>query len=62
MLNSTPDEIQGHQRLRDTINPKMWRWKVVSGWKWLGRGVHINSLELRAPGLPPMETRTYAKP
>ena len=39
MLNSTPDEIQGHQRLR---------WKVISGWKWLGRQEHINSLELRA--------------
>ena len=48
MLTSTPDEIQGHQRLRHTVNPKMWRWKVVSGWKWLGRGEHINSLEMRA--------------
>ena len=26
----------------------MWRWKVISGWKWLGRQEHINSLELRA--------------
>ena len=26
MLNSTPDEVQGHQRLRHTINPKMWKW------------------------------------
>ena len=48
MLNSTPDEIQGHQRRRHTVNPKMWRWKVISGWKWSGRGERINSLELRA--------------
>ena len=48
MLNSAPDEFQGHQRLRRTINPKMWRWKVVSSWKWLGRGGRINYLELRA--------------
>ena len=44
----SPEEIQGHQRLRHTVNPKMWKWKVISGWKWTGRGEHINSLELRA--------------
>ena len=48
MLLSTPDEVQSHQRLRHTVNPKMWRWKVISGWRWTGRGEHINSLELRA--------------
>ena len=48
MLSSTPEEIQDHQRLRRTVNPKMWRWKVISGWKWLGSREHINSLELRA--------------
>ena len=61
MLSSTPEEIQGHQRLRHTVNPKMWRWKVISGWKWLGSKEHINSLELRclssmyqvAPRAPP---------
>ena len=26
----------------------MWRWKVVSGWRWRCQGEHINSLELRA--------------
>ena len=48
MLNSSPEEIQGHQRLRHTVNPKMWQWKVISGWKWVGSQEHINSLELRA--------------
>ena len=42
MLSSTPEEIQGHQRLRHTVNPKMWKWKVISGWKGLGRGERIN--------------------
>ena len=48
MLISTPDEVQSHQRLRHTVNPKMWKWRVISGWKWTGRGERINSLELRA--------------
>ena len=48
MLISTPDEVQSHQRLRRTVNPKMWKWRVISGWKWTGQGEHINSLELRA--------------
>ena len=48
MLTATPEEVQGHQRLRHTVNPKMWKWKVISGWKWTGHGEHINSLELRA--------------
>ena len=29
MLNSSPEEIQGHQRLRRTVNPKMWQWKEL---------------------------------
>ena len=48
MITAAQDEIQSYQRLRRTINAKMWRWKVVSGWKWRSQGEHINSLELRA--------------
>ena len=48
MITAAQDEIQSYQRLRHPINAKMWRWKVVSGWKWRSQGEHINSLELRA--------------
>ena len=48
MLTAAQDEIQSYQRLRHTVNAKMWRWKVVSGWRWRSPGEHINSLELRA--------------
>ena len=48
MLTASQDEIQSYQRLRHTVNAKMWRWKVVSGWRWRSPGEHINSLELRA--------------
>ena len=48
MITAAQDEMQSYQRLRHTINAKMWRWKVVSGWKWRSQGEHINSLELRA--------------
>ena len=35
-------------RLRATVPAKLWRWSVVTGWKWtLGRE-HINSVELHA--------------
>ena len=48
MITAAQDEVQSYQRLRHTINAKMWRWRVVSGWKWRSQGEHINSLELRA--------------
>ena len=31
MLTAARDEIQSYQRLRRTVNAKMWRWQVVSG-------------------------------
>ena len=48
MLTAAQDEFQSCQCLRHTVNAKMWRWKVVSGWRWRGQGEHINSLESRA--------------
>ena len=48
MITAAQDEVQSYQRLRHTVNAKMWRWKVVSGWRWRTPGEHINSLELRA--------------
>lgn len=49
ILLSTPSsQMVRFHRLRASIPAKLWRWKVVSGWKWKGNKEHINSLELRA--------------
>ena len=48
MFTAAQDEVQRFQRLRHTVNAKMWTWQVVSGWKWHNQKEHINSLELRA--------------
>ena len=48
LLSSTSDQVGAYQRLRQTVPAKLWRWKIIAGWKWkLGRE-HINCLELRA--------------
>lgn len=48
LLTSSPAEQVKYHRLRASIPSKLWRWKIISGWKWKGRGEHINGLELRA--------------
>ena len=48
LLNSSSDQIHGFQRLRQTVPAKLWRWQVISGWKWKLSREHINVLELRA--------------
>lgn len=48
LLTSSPAEQVKYHRLRASVPSKLWRWKVVSGWKWKGQGEHINGLELRA--------------
>lgn len=48
LLTSSPSEQVKYHRLRASVPSKLWRWKVVSGWKWKGQGEHINGLELRA--------------
>lgn len=48
LLTTPTTQLIKHHRLRATVPAKLWRWSVVTGWKWtLGRE-HINSLELRA--------------
>ena len=48
LLSSTSDQVGAYQRLRQMAPAKLWRWKIIAGWKWkLGRE-HINCLELRA--------------
>ena len=37
-----------YHRLRASIPASLWRWRIVSGWKWTGHREHINILEARA--------------
>ena len=49
ILLCTPStQLVKFHRLRATIPAKLWRWRVVTGWKWRHGKEHINSLELRA--------------
>ncbi len=48
LLTSSPAEQVKFHRLRASVPSKLWRWKVISGWKWKGQNEHINNLELRA--------------
>ena len=49
ILLTTPVSQQvKYHRLRSTVPGKLWKWKVISGWKWHSSSEHINSLELRA--------------
>ena len=49
ILLSTPStQLVRFHRLRASVPAKLWRWKVVNGWRWTKGKEHINSLELRA--------------
>ena len=48
LLTSSVNEQARFHRLRATVPSRLWKWKVVSGWKWTKKGDHINVLELRA--------------
>ena len=49
ILLSTPSsQLCKYHRLRASVPARIWRWRVVTGWKWRGQKEHINSLELRA--------------
>ena len=48
LLTSSANEQARYHRLRATVPSRLWKWKVVSGWKWTRKGDHINVLELRA--------------
>ena len=49
ILLSTPStQLVKFHRLRASVPAKLWKWKVVSGWRWTRGKEHINSLELRA--------------
>ena len=48
LLTSSSSEQAKFHRLRASVPSKLWKWKVVSGWKWKNKGDHINVLEMRA--------------
>ena len=49
LLLQGPTEMLGsHQRFRQTVPSKAWKWREVAGWAWKGPPEHINQLELRA--------------
>ena len=49
ILLSTPSsQMVKYHRLRASVPSTLWRWRVVTGWKWSGQPEHINGLELRA--------------
>lgn len=48
MLVTPTTQLSKFHRLRATVPGKLWKWKVVSGWRWRHGTEHINALELRA--------------
>lgn len=48
LLTASSSELSKFHRLRSSVPGKLWRWKVVTGWRWTNRSEHINGLELRA--------------
>ena len=47
LSSSTEQQVKRH-RLRASVPGRLWRWKIITGWKWRLGAEHINSLELRA--------------
>ena len=48
ILSSSSDQVSSFQRLRQTVPARLWRWRIIAGWKWKLGKEHINSLELRS--------------
>ena len=48
LLQAASEEPVKCHRLRASVPAKLWRWRTIAGWKWLGTREHINVLELRA--------------
>ena len=48
LLTTPTTQLVKFHRLRASVPAKLWKWRIVSGWKWTGGHEHINSLELRA--------------
>lgn len=48
LLTTPSSHLCKYHRLRATVPSRLWKWRIVSGWRWTGGKEHINSLELRA--------------
>eukprot|EP00438_Fugacium_kawagutii_P004931 Skav200617 [mRNA] locus=scaffold2029:3408:6608:+ [translate_table: standard] len=48
LLQSASDIPVRYHRLRASVPARLWRWQIVSGWRWSDTTEHINVLELRA--------------
>ena len=52
LLSNPTEGLPQYHRLRNSLSPKLWHWKVVTGWTWKANGgtvcEHINRLEMRA--------------
>eukprot|EP00438_Fugacium_kawagutii_P003348 Skav236156 [mRNA] locus=scaffold436:191685:195386:- [translate_table: standard] len=48
LLTTPTSQLVKFHRLRASVPARLWRWQIVSGWKWSHPGDHINTLELRA--------------
>ena len=48
MLTTPTSQMVKFHRLRASVPGRLWKWKVIAGWKWKLGSEHINSLELRA--------------
>ena len=52
LLTSNSEGLPKQHRLRNSLSPKLWKWRVLCGWKWRGNSSsipeHINKLEMRA--------------
>ena len=48
LLTTPTTQMAKYHRLRASVPSRLWKWKVISGWRWAGAKEHINSLELRA--------------
>lgn len=48
LLTTPSSQLCKYHRLRASIPSRLWKWRIVTGWRWRGSKEHINALELRA--------------
>eukprot|EP00438_Fugacium_kawagutii_P018751 Skav204390 [mRNA] locus=scaffold2947:77112:80753:+ [translate_table: standard] len=48
LLTTPTSGMVKFHRLRATVPSRLWKWRIISGWKWRNTADHINNLELRA--------------
>lgn len=48
LLTAPSSELSKFHRLRSSVPGKLWKWRVVAGWRWANKQEHINGLEMRA--------------